>query len=391
MRIVHMTTVHRRYDTRIFLKMCRSLASAGHEVHLVVSDNEQPREERHEHVWIHAVPRPRTRWMRMWRAVDSVLRAAEELRGDLYHFHDPEFLRRGPAFQQRVAAPLVYDAHEDIRAQVLYKEWLPRHVRRPVSWLVGRVEDRASRAVAGIVTATPSIAERFEDCRHCVTINNYPLSDELGPQTPQRGNETPGRFVYVGGIGLVRAACEMISALPLAGPQARLALGGNWETQSLRATCTALAGWAQVEELGHLGRPAMRRTLESAQAGLVLFHPHPNHLRAQPNKMFEYMSASLPVIASDFPLWRSIIEPAGCGLLVDPLDTGAIARAMRWMMGHPDEARAMGQRGRRAVLERYNWEREFPKLLEFYDVLPGQPSLSSAGRQARPRAKPAAA
>lgn len=82
--------------------------------------------------------------------------------------------------------------------------------------------------------------------------------------------------------------------------------------------------------------------------------------------MFEYMSAGLPVIASDYPLWRNMIEDAACGLLVDPLNPQAIANAMQWSLDHPDEADAMGQRARIAVEQDYNWESESSGLLQLY-------------------------
>jgi glycosyltransferase involved in cell wall biosynthesis len=78
------------------------------------------------------------------------------------------------------------------------------------------------------------------------------------------------------------------------------------------------------------------------------------------------MAAGLPVIASDFPLWREIVEEAGCGLLVDPKDPQAIADAMQWILDHPEEAAEMGRRGRAAVEARYNWEAESAKLVSLY-------------------------
>ena len=104
-------------------------------------------------------------------------------------------------------------------------------------------------------------------------------------------------------------------------------------------------------------------------AGLVTFYPLPNHVDAQPNKMFEYMSSGLPVIASNFPLWKKIIEGNKCGLCVDPLDPAAIAKAIDYIVSHPDEARAMGENGKRAVYEKYNWGVESEKLISLYRSL----------------------
>ena len=98
----------------------------------------------------------------------------------------------------------------------------------------------------------------------------------------------------------------------------------------------------------------------------MLFHPTANHVESQPNKLFEYLAAGLPVVASHFPLWREIIEGARCGLVVDPRDSGAIASAIDWLLAHPAEAEAMGARGREVVRQRLNWSQEEAALLECY-------------------------
>ena len=87
------------------------------------------------------------------------------------------------------------------------------------------------------------------------------------------------------------------------------------------------------------------------------------------------MAAGLPLIASDFPLWRQIVDRVGCGLLVDPLDPAAIADAIQWVLDNPEEAQAMGERGRLAIQERYNWTIEGAKLIELYERRLEVPSL----------------
>ena len=83
------------------------------------------------------------------------------------------------------------------------------------------------------------------------------------------------------------------------------------------------------------------------------------------------MAAGVPVVASDFPLWRRIVGEAGCGLLVDPLDPAAIAGAIRRLLSDPAEAEAMGRRGRAAILDRFAWHTEEAKLLALYSHLDG--------------------
>jgi glycosyltransferase involved in cell wall biosynthesis len=106
--------------------------------------------------------------------------------------------------------------------------------------------------------------------------------------------------------------------------------------------------------------------LSSALAGLVVLHPTPSYQRSYPVKLFEYMAAGIPIIASDFPLWREIVEEAGCGLLVDPHDPRAIADAAIWLSEHESEAQAMGAAGAAAVRSRFNWSHEAQKLLRLY-------------------------
>ncbi len=101
----------------------------------------------------------------------------------------------------------------------------------------------------------------------------------------------------------------------------------------------------------------------------MILHPEPNYLNSQPVKLFEYMCAGIPVIASDFPICREIVVRAGCGILVNPLDAREIAGAMEYLLAHPREAKEMGRRGYQAILERYNWANEEKILLRFYSEL----------------------
>ena len=149
----------------------------------------------------------------------------------------------------------------------------------------------------------------------------------------------------------------------------RLDLAGAIYPEDYRQKLERLDGWNCVKYHGELSRHQLAGMLGNARAGLVLHHPIPNELNAMPIKLFEYMAVGLPVIASDFPVLRRIVEDAKCGILVDSLNPVAISKAMLWVLEHPAEAEAMGDRGRRAVMAHYNWDIKGKKLVALYGKL----------------------
>lgn len=367
MRIVHLSTQHTPLDVRIFHKECRTLAAAGHEVHLLVGDAP---DSAIDGVQFHRVRKPTTAFRpgRIGQRLLGVLRQARALRGHVFHFHDPELIIVGLLLKRR-GARVIYDVHEDAPREALSlnkdRPWNGRF-KSAAWWLL---EGAARRVCDAFVCATPAIARRFPPER-TVTVQNYPLLEEFAP--PGCTERTSEAFlVYVGGISAIRGAREMVRALEflpesLAGT---LQLAGPIHPPELLTELEQLPGWRRVNYLGVQSRPAVRQLLARARLGVVLFHPESDHLEAMPNKLFEYMAAGLPVVASDFPLWRQIVADAGCGLLVDPLQPPAVASAIRFLLEHPAEAAAMGRRGRALVCERFNWQPEARKLLDLYKEL----------------------
>lgn len=360
--VCHLSTVHRPGDVRIYHKECGTLAKAGYDVTFVVPSAEPVSSM--NGVVVRAIPPARSRRYRALTLSRVAFREALQTDASVYHFHDSELIPVGMALRAR-GKHVIYDVHENLPDAILSKPYLPIATRRVVAEGARLAERGMARVASAVVAATPAIARRFPPSK-TVTVQNFPLLSELVARSPRPFSERPLRVVYTGGITEARGAVEMVEAIGKTIADCRLTLVGKFDRAHTEQGARQDQGWQQVDFHGWQPRSELPGLLSDARVGLVLFHPEPNHVEAMPNKLFEYMSAGLPVIASNFPLWRSIVEEAECGLLVDPLDSGAIAQAIDWMLAHPEEAEAMGRRGRIAVEERYNWDREAEKLVNLY-------------------------
>ena len=366
--VIHFTTVHPRTDTRIRVKQVASLArSIKGQVLMFVQDGQGFETDDVAGVQvIDTGPGYVNRFVRMTLGALRMLRAVRRARPDVAHFHDPELIPAG-AVLKLSGIKVIYDVHEDVPKQILGKYYLPLVVRKPVAWAMESVERAAGRFFDAIVPATPEIAKRFPASK-TVVVQNFPIPEELVVQDPVPYDNRPAHFAYIGGITRARGAVEMVDATArVSSGKAGLSLAGAFSPANLQPEIERMIGWKKVDFLGWADRKQVADLLGKVRAGLVVLHPTKRYPDAYPVKMFEYMAAGLPVIASDFLLWREIVSGTGCGLLVDPLDPAAIAEAMQWVLDHPAEAEAMGRRGRQAVEGKYNWEQEAEKLISLYD------------------------
>ena len=363
-KVCHITSVHQPGDARIFLKECTTLAAAGFEVSLVYCTNGQREEKTSNNVRLIGVPRAGNgRFSRMVKDTRAVIDAGLKTGATVFHFHDPELIPHAIRLYKK-GYTVFYDAHEDLPLQIMSKHYLPGFIRSTVAAIMRLMETWMSKRVSGIIAATPSIGTKFKRTQpNTEVIFNFPRLDELLVKDipfDQRENA----LCYIGGIMKTRGIVELIDAMD--GLSYPLHLCGSFSPESLRNEVINKPGWQRVQEHGFLNRKGVLDILTRSKIGIVTLLPSPNYIDAYPVKMFEYMAAGLAVVASDFPLWREIVTSAECGINVDPGDPSAIHRAIETLLKDDEQCRKFGENGQRAVIEKYNWEQEGNKLVQFY-------------------------
>jgi len=361
LKLTHLTSAHPRYDTRIFLKECSSL-DKKYDVSLIVADG--LKDEEKNGVKIYDIGKMEGRLNRIFKTTQKVLAKAIELDSDIYHLHDPELIPIGLKLK-KLGKRVIFDAHEDLPKQVMAKHYLNKLSKKVLSFTVAKAEVFALKKFDAVVGATPIIRDKFlAHGINAVDINNFPILDELMEIAPSFDKPT---ICYIGLLYETRGIREIIQAVEEL--DVKLIVAGKFFDSSFEAEIRVLEGWEKVDFRGFATRDEVKEILQESIAGLVTLHPTPSYIEAYPVKMFEYMSAGIGVIASDFPLYKEFVEDNRCGICVNPLDSKDIERAIVEMIEDLEEVKTMGRRGKNLIKNKYNWQIEEKKLFKLYREL----------------------
>ena len=364
-RVMHLSTAHPAMDTRILHRECRSLVGAGYDVTLVAQHSE---DSMLYGVRILALKPRKNRIPRILLGSMKALFAVIRVRPRICHLHDPELIPLGLLLRV-FGVHIVMDLHEDVPEQVMAKHWIPPSLRRPMSCTMRSVLRWLPRLFHGVVVATDYIATTLPTGR-AIVVRNFPPRDAVA-LSREREREGPMRLVYVGGLSAERGVRELISAmrsLPTDCSVSLTLIGRTAPQDVEREVADAIQEMPdRIRHLGWLPPEQVWEHLAASEAGIVCLHPVFRYQVALPVKMFEYMAAGLSVIASNFELWRNIIEREGCGVCVNPLDVDAIAAAIEELASNPTRRAEMGRNSIRMVQSHYNWESESHRLLELYE------------------------
>ena len=365
-RVCHLTSVHNSDDTRVFHKECVSLARAGYDVTLVAPG--ESREDEGVHI-VGVGEKPVGTFNRLTSPfARHAYETALALDCELYHLHDPELLPFALRLK-RHGKTVIFDSHEFYAMQLQSKGYIPKPFKKTVSSLYGAYEAGVFRKIDAVIIPCTSYGKNpFEKCaKRTMIVDNLPDAGRFPPPEPLYP-DAENAVGYVGGVSAERGITNLVRACAIAGARLRLA-GPVWpayleELQSMpEYSCVDYAGVVPYAEV-----PEYCRHFAVGMATLLNVHQYVS-IDNLPTKVYEYMGAGLPVVASNTLPARALEKDFDCCVCVDPGKPEEIAAAIRTLLDDPERRKNMGARGYSALQSRFNWQTEEKKLLALYEEL----------------------
>jgi glycosyltransferase involved in cell wall biosynthesis len=362
-----MSCVHNWNDTRIFYKEAYSLSKVFKvELHALADFKEKDVNG----ISVKGLPKYISRkkrplnWFRLlYRAFKSDAK--------VFHFHDPELIPVGLILKLFRKGKVIYDIHEDYPESMLNKFWIPENRRIFISKAFNRFEKWSSTKFDANINVLEHINNKFKR-KKVVTeiIKNYPLLSELNRKN-ELFKEKTTKVVYIGGLAELRGIYEIIDSLDYIKSQSvTLTLAGTYLRKEVDDRIRLKAEKdSRLRYLGKVPYEEVFNILNASDIALVCFKPGPNHDYCLPNKLFEYMSTGLPIVATATPYWVETFSKYRCVEFISEVTPQLIGEAIEKLIFDKEETVKMGQRGYEAYVENFIWNSEEKKLLSLYEAL----------------------
>lgn len=363
-RVCHLTTVHPRFDNRIFKKECISLVNAGYEVKLIVGDGKGSAIE--SGVDICDLGFYHTAFKRIFIAPFVFAYAALRKKATVYHFHDPELIITG-LILRIFGKKVIYDIHEDYTTSIIHRDYIPNPLKKLVKFFWLTFENTSSIFFHQI------IAEKYYKRRFpkAIPILNYP---NLSTQAKSNNHSIGDTMLYTGNINEERGALIHSNILNYTDNIAIKMIGFcssiTWNKIKVIAnqkndklTVIGVDSYVNYNEI------KIRYEQDSFLCGLAIFPESSHFIEKELTKFFEYMQYGMPIICSNFPVWKNLVEDNDCGICVNPNSESEIKNAITFLQENPERAKEMGRNGIKAVKDQFNWTIEEEKLIDLYNSI----------------------
>lgn len=370
-KICHITSVHGRTDVRI-QKFCQSLLKSNYEVSLLCMDGKASENIGGLQIKVSSFS-PATKKERVLKSANKLLKEALQLNADIYHLHDPELLPLAIKLKKK-GKKVIYDSHEDFPQQLRGKFAFPTLVLDLISWITTLYMNYCVRRFDATLSVTPHIIEKLKKASNQVyQVTNYPIVNTKEViSTKEEYMEKPNTLCYVGTVyefSNQEATLEALESVSF--PIIYTLLGSISNLYKKKLDEYPFA--SKVDFISQIPKSEVYKIYASSTMAVGVFDYLPDfgHKKGTlgSNKMFEYMQAGLPIICSDFDLWKEFVERYYCGICVPPGNSKAIQEAIEYLIAHKEEAYEMGQNGRKAVLEEFNWSTQEKIYLELIEEI----------------------
>lgn len=368
-KICHMTSAHQRYDQRILYRECISLQKEGYDVTLIVNDEKE--DEKFRNIYIKSTKHTysKNRLKRMIFGTYHVYRLALNENADIYHFHDPELLFFATKLKKKNKM-VIFDSHENYPDRIRYKYYIPKKIRNIIAMLYYSYESIILKKIDGVIFPTLMNEKNIFEGRskNIAFVNNTPDLDEIPANIHNQDVKKEG-ICYAGGLTYDRGILFLMQAAYKA--KVPLYLAGKFFPPSFEIEIMNRKESAAINYMGILDREEIYQLYNKCCIGMCTLLNKGQYSQSDnlPTKAYEYMAMGLPVILSDFPYNRKVIEKYKFGMLVNPEDPDDIAEKINFLISHENEAIKMGRNGKRLVYEKWNWKNEAAKLLQLYEVI----------------------
>jgi glycosyltransferase involved in cell wall biosynthesis len=366
MVICQITTVHNRFDDRIFYKQCVSLVDKGFKVYLVAN---APKNAIENGVEIIPLSEKKNRIGRFFNMFSAFIKALK-IQADIYHLHDPELLIIG--FLLKFAGKkVVFDFHELVYFQIKDKEWLGKS-RFFIASFYKLIESFAVKLFDGLILAEDGYGDYIKKSYNQYIskfqyVRNFPVLSIINNTIANENQDiNTFRLIYAGGLTEIRGIYELIEAL-IDIDNIELILLGPWEIEAYEEKCRSSVGFNKVNYIGVVKMVEVYSYMKIADVGIATLYPKENYLTSLPVKAFEYMACGLPIIMSNFDLWQKMFSQ--CALFVDPKDSTDIKDKILTIKNDQLLKKKLGENSFTIVNDLYSWESESLKLEGLYNKI----------------------
>jgi glycosyltransferase involved in cell wall biosynthesis len=365
--ICHLTTVHSRFDGRIFQKECISASKAGFITSLIVADNLG--DEFHSGVNIIDIGRSKMgRLGRIFFKSTQLFFKAKKLKAKIYHFHDPELLFVG-LLLKIIGRKVIYDVHEDLPVQIMHKFWIPRLFRKPISSTFKVVELFVTKFFDAIIVPHPSMIENYNKSnKNVVIVANF--VDTLAMsyiEDPHRFNYQHCNLMHAGALTEERGVINMVSVATILPENYTLLLAGNIPDPNTNEKLKKYFKTEKVKYSGLLNSKDVNDIYQLTSLGIILYNNVGQYsMFPYAVKLFEYMARGIPVIMPDFGGWPDFNKLYNVGICVDVNSPSVVSSAIQELWSDKELLNRLSVNGKSAIHLKFSWQKEEVKLIELY-------------------------